>query len=66
MVVSNLWCEPGNIRGFVLGWKILPTRIGYCSNINCVRRFRCEDNTGDLLCAQPHYYRWSIFTDEVK
>ncbi len=28
----HLWLRPG--------WKILPTRIGYCSNTNYVRRFR--------------------------
>ncbi len=39
------------------GWKILPTRRGYCSNTYCDRRFRCEDNNVDLMSVQPHYYR---------
>ncbi len=39
------------------GWKILPTRIGYCSNAYCDRRFRCEDNNVAFTNVQPHYYR---------
>ncbi len=39
------------------GWKIQPTRIGYCSNANCARRFRCEDNNIALTQVQPHFYR---------
>ncbi len=31
--------------------------MGYCSNTNCARRFRSEDNNVDLMGAQPHYYR---------
>ncbi len=39
------------------GWKIPPTRIGYCSNTNCAHRFRSEDNNVDFTQVQPHYYR---------
>ncbi len=39
------------------GWKILPTRIGYCSNTNGDRRFRYEDNNVAFTKVQPHYYR---------
>ncbi len=39
------------------GWKILPTRIGYCSNTSGNRRFRCEDNNVTFTNLQPHYYR---------
>ncbi len=42
----------GNIHGF-----ILPTRIGYCSIINCARCFWYEKSDVDLTCVQPHYYR---------
>ncbi len=43
------------------GWKILPTRVGYCSNTNCARHFRCEDNIVDFTHVQPHYYRvWQV------
>ncbi len=38
-------------------WKILPTRIGCCSNTNCARRLRCEDNNVAVTNVQPHYYR---------
>ncbi len=38
------------------GWKILPTRIGNCSNTNCDHRFRCGDNNVTITHAQPHYY----------
>ncbi len=31
--------------------------MGYCSNTNCARRFRCEDSNVDLMCVQPYYYR---------
>ncbi len=37
MVVNPLWRGPANIHVF-----ILPTRIGYCSNTNCVHRFQRE------------------------
>ncbi len=40
-----------------LGWKILPTRIGFCSYTNCAHRFRCEDNNVAFTRVQPHYYR---------
>ncbi len=39
------------------GWKIRPTRIGYCSNTNCARRFRCGSNNVDFTHVKPHYYR---------
>ncbi len=39
------------------GWKVLPIWIGYCSNTNCYRRFRCDDNNVDATLVQPHYYR---------
>ncbi len=39
------------------GWKILPTRIGYCSNTNGDRRFRCEDKNVAFTNVQPHHYR---------
>ncbi len=39
----------------------LPTRIGYCSNANCARRFRCEDNNIAFTQVQPHDYRvWQV------
>ncbi len=38
------------------GWKILPTKIGNCSDTDCVHRFRCEDNNVDITHMQPHYY----------
>ncbi len=38
----------GKIHGFVLDGKTLPIRIGYCSNTNCGRRFRSEENNVDL------------------
>ncbi len=31
--------------------------MGYCSNTNSVRRFRCEDNNVSFMHVQPHYYR---------
>ncbi len=31
--------------------------IGYCSNTNSARRFRCEDNNVAFTHVQPHYYR---------
>ncbi len=34
------------------GWKILPTRMGCCSNINCNHRFPCKDNYVDLAHVQ--------------
>ncbi len=39
------------------GWKILPIRIGYCSNTYCDRRFRYDDNNVAFSNVQPHYYR---------
>ncbi len=39
------------------GWKILPTRLGYCSNTNCARHFRYEDNNVAFMPVQPHHYR---------
>ncbi len=39
------------------GWKILPTRIGYCSNTNGGRRFGCEDNNVAFTFVQPLYCR---------
>ncbi len=39
------------------GWKILPTREGYCSNTNSAHRFRFEDNNVEFTHVQPHYYR---------
>ncbi len=39
------------------GWKILPTRIGLCSNTNSDRRFRFEDNNVAFTHVKPHYYR---------
>ncbi len=42
-------------------WKIILKPIGYCSNTNCARRFRCEDNNVDFTHVQPHYYRmWQV------
>ncbi len=38
------------------GWKILPTRIGYCSNTNDDRRFRRDDNNVAFTNVQLHYY----------
>ncbi len=35
--------------------KILPIRMGCCSNTNCSNRFRCDGNTNGLML--PHYYR---------
>ncbi len=57
MVVSPLWRGPGYIRGFIVDEK----SYCYCSNTNCDRRFRCEDNNVDLTHVQPHYYRvWQV------
>ncbi len=39
------------------GWKILPTRIGYCLNTNCANLFRREDNNVTFTHVQPHYHR---------
>ncbi len=39
------------------GWKILPTRIGCCSNTNGDGRLRCESNNVAFTNVQPHYYR---------
>ncbi len=52
MIVRPLWRGPGNIHGL-----ILPTRIGYCSNTNCDRSFRCKDNNVAFTNVQPHYDR---------
>ncbi len=57
MVVTPLYRGPGNAHSFVLDEKMLPTRIGYCSNTNCNCRFRCEDNNIAFTNVQPHYYR---------
>ncbi len=38
------------------GRYILPTRMGYCSNTNWARRFRCGDNNANFVHAQPHFY----------
>ncbi len=40
-----------------LGWKILPTRIGFCSYTNCARRIRCVDSNFDFMHVQAHFYR---------
>ncbi len=40
-----------------LGWKVLPTRIGYSSSINYVRRFRCKDSNVAFTHVQSHFYR---------
>ncbi len=57
VVVSPLWRGPGNIHGSILfEWIILPTRIGYCSNVNCARRFWCEANNVAFTHMQPHFY----------
>ncbi len=45
----HLWLHPV--------WKTLPTRIDDCSNADCARRFRREDNNVSLAHVQPHYYR---------
>ncbi len=50
MVARPLWRGTSNIHGFVL-----PTKIGYCSNINRARRFWCADNSIDFMRAQPHF-----------
>ncbi len=39
------------------GWKIQPTRIGYCSNTNWTRRFRCVDSNDSFMHVQFHYCR---------
>ncbi len=39
------------------GWKILPTRICYCSNTYCDCRFPCEDNNVAFTNVQHHSYR---------
>ncbi len=33
------------------------TWIGYCSNTDYDRRFRCEDNNVAFANVQPHYHR---------
>ncbi len=44
--------QPGNHPE----WKILPIRMGFCSNTKCARRFQCEDSN-----IQPHFYRvWQM------
>ncbi len=51
----------GQHPGLHFGWTILPTRIGYCSNTNCARRFRCEDNSIVFTHVQPlHYHVRSV------
>ncbi len=57
MVVSPLCSRTGQHPWLCPGWKILPTRIGYCSNTNDDRRFRCEDNNVAFTNVQPHFYR---------
>ncbi len=52
------------------GWKTLQSRIGYCWNANCARRFRCEDNNVILHTCNLTtitYGRWSLVpkSDEV-
>ncbi len=49
--VSTLWHRPGNIQSSVL----LPTTIGYSSNTNWTRRFRCHENNTDFMRVQPRY-----------
>ncbi len=44
---QHAWLPPG--------WKFLPIRIGYCSDTNCARRFRCEDNNMAFTHVQPHF-----------
>ncbi len=56
MEVSPLWSGPDNIHGFVLDEKSLPTGLGYCSNTNIDRLFRCEDNNVAFTHVQPLYY----------
>ncbi len=53
MVVSPLWRGSGNIHP---GWKILPTRMGFCSNTNGDRRFQFEDSNAAIVHVQPHYH----------
>ncbi len=59
---NNSRCEPpvaraGQHQCLRPGWKILPMRIGYCSNTNGDRRFRCGDNNVAFTNVQLHYYR---------
>ncbi len=38
-------------------WMENPTNmLGYCSNTNYGRRFRCEDNNVAFTHVKPHYY----------
>ncbi len=48
--MSPLWA--GQQPWLHPGWKILPTRIGYC-----VRRFWCEDKNVAFTHVQPRYHR---------
>ncbi len=72
VVQKPTWCRPNSEYRkshpwLHLGWKTLPTMIGYCSNTNCARRFWCEDNNVDLMHMQPHYYRlWQVVPWVVK
>ncbi len=59
MVVSRLWRSPGYIHGFILDGKILPTRIGYCSNTNCARRWFNARTTSLLSRAEGEVTRHS-------
>ncbi len=59
---QKIWCyafghEMLDARRLRPGWKILPTRIGYCSNTSYFRPFRPEDNKVDFKHVQPHYCR---------
>ncbi len=52
-IAQHPWLRPG--------WKILPTRIGYCSNTNGDHRFRYGGNNVDLMRVQPRDYRvWQV------
>ncbi len=43
------------------GWKILPTRIGYNSNINWAHPFRYGNNNACFMLVQPHFYHvWCV------
>ncbi len=54
MVVSPMWRGHPWLRS---GWKILPTRIGYCSNTNGDYHFQFVGNNVAFTCMQPHNYR---------
>ncbi len=46
MVMRPMWRGPW----LCLEWKIRRKRIGYCSNTNYVRCFRCADNVDLITC----------------